>query len=82
MNTFLTEFEKVCWAEENEANTIEIALLDEFKQVPKNLFYHGCASTINNKFIKVYYGSDDGRDDKIVSKNIFNKKFKVTNIIF
>lgn len=81
-NTTLTEFEKLCWAEKNGAHTIEITLLDKFKQVPEDLFYHGCAYTINNKFLRVFYGSEDGSDDKIVSKNIFNKKFKVTNILF
>lgn len=82
-NNSLTEYEKLKWGEENGASTIEIALLDEFKQIPKDRFYHGVACSIpNTNFIRVFYGSDNGVDDKIVTINFFNKNFKVTNIIF
>ena len=78
-----TEYEKLKWGEESGATDIEIALLDKYKQVPQDKFYHGVACSItNSNFVRVFYGSEDGSDDKIISPNVFNKKFKVTNIIF
>jgi len=49
----------------------------EIKEVETNKT--GFASILNNK-IDLWYGDDDGSDDKSVSREDFNKLFIITNI--
>lgn len=79
--SFETEYDKLIEAEQKRAHTIEITIVDEKGQPLTDLYYQGCAFSIKNG-VAVFYGADDGSDDKVVSIDEFNKKFKITNVLF
>ena len=47
-----------------------------------NKHYQGCACTSENKQVWVFYGCENGEDDKIISPDEFNKNWVITNILF
>ena len=81
-NNSLTEYEKLRWGEENGAENIEIAILAADGSVPKDLSQHGCACSSPEGNVNIYYGKEDGADDKTITIKTFNEKIKVTNINF
>lgn len=81
-NNPLTEYEKLRWGEENGAENIEIAILATDGSVPKDLSQHGCACSSPEGNVNIYYGREDGADDKTITIKTFNEKIKVTNINF
>jgi len=64
----MTEYQKLIIAEQI-AHTVEIIEPQTGKTGVANISPHGVA---------VFYGSDDGSDDKIISPQQFNRNFKVT----
>ena len=50
----------------------------------RNTNKHGVISLLeqNPDMIWVFYGNDDGLDDKIIDRNTFNKKFIIESISF
>ena len=82
MNKNLTEYEKLRWGEENGAENIEIAILAADGSVPKDLSQHGCACSSPEGNVNIYYGRENGADDKTITIKTFNEKIKVTNINF
>ena len=64
----MTEYEKLILLE-RVAHTIEIAERSTGKV--------GVAQSFENR-VSVFYGEEDGSDDKIVSPPIFNRDFRIT----
>lgn len=81
-NNSLTEYEKLRWGEEHGAENIEIAILAVDGSVPKDLSQHGCACSSPEGNVNIYYGKENGADDKTITIKTFNEKIKVTNINF
>ena len=50
----------------------------------RNTNKHGVISLLeqNPNMIWVFYGNDDGSDDKIIDRNTFNEKFIIESILF
>ena len=50
----------------------------------RNTNKHGVISLLeqNPDMIWVFYGNDDGSDDKIIDRNTFNEKFIIESILF
>lgn len=69
-----TEFTKLTSAEKIGASIVEIKMRDT------NMY--GVASSVNDDRVAVYYGNDDGSDDKIISTEEFNANWQVTSIFF
>ena len=67
----MTEYEKLIIAEQI-AHTVEI--------VERSTGKTGVANSCIGR-VKVFYGADDGSDDKTVSPQIFNRKFRITAAI-
>ena len=67
----MTEYEKLVLAE-SSCHTIEI----EEKATGKK----GVANS-HTKGVELFYGADDGSDDKVVNIEIFNRDFKITRTI-
>ena len=78
----LTEYEKLRWGEENGAENIEIVILAIDGSIPKDLSQHGCACSSPEGNVNIYYGRENGADDKTITIKTFNEKIKVTNINF
>ena len=71
----ITEFIKLTNAEIMGATTVEVKL--------KCTNIHGVATSLyDDKKVKVYYGNDDGSDDKMISAEEFNANWQVTSILF
>ena len=81
-NTPLTEYEKLRWGEENGAQNIEIAILAIDGSITKDLSQHGGACSSPEGNVNIYYGREDGADDKTITIKTFNENIKVTNINF
>lgn len=64
----MTEYERLCRTEELFA-TIEIREKETGKI--------GIAS-INKGNVELFYGADDGSDDKVISPEQFNRDFEIT----
>ena len=64
----MTEYQKLVFAEQI-AHTVEIVELRTGKTGVVKIFPYGVA---------VFYGSDDGSDDKVITPRQFNRNFKVT----
>ena len=64
----MTEYEKLIIAEQI-AHTVEI--------VERSTGKTGVANS-RASMVEVFYGADDGSDDKTVSPQIFNRKFRIT----
>ena len=69
-----TEFTKLTNAEEIGASIVEIKMRDANT--------YGVASSVGIDRVAVYYGNDDGSDDKIISAEEFNTNWQVTSIFF
>ena len=67
----MTEYAKLVLAEQS-CHTIEI----REKATGKEGVANSCA-----KGVELYYGADDGSDDKIVDVETFNRDFEITAII-
>ncbi len=67
----MTEYEKLIIAEQI-AHTIEIVEWSTGKT--------GVAQSCTNG-VRVFYGADDGSDDKTISPQMFNKEFRITAAI-
>lgn len=67
----MTEYAKLVLAEAS-CHTIEI----REKATGKEGVANSCA-----KGVELYYGADDGSDDKIVDIETFNRDFEITAII-
>ena len=67
----MTEYEKLIIAEQI-AHTVEI--------VERSTGKTGVANSRAGR-VEVFYGADDGRDDKTVSPQMFNKDFRITAAI-
>lgn len=67
----MTEYQKLIWAEQI-AHTVEILEPETGKK--------GVAAT-HPDGVAVFYGADDGSDDKILTLLEFNRRFKVTAAI-
>lgn len=67
----MTEYEKLIIAEQI-AHTIEIVE----RSTGKSGVAHSCASGV-----EVFYGADNGSDDKTLSSRTFNKEFRITAAI-
>jgi len=67
----MTEYAKLILAE-GSCHTIEI----REKATGKEGVANSCA-----KGVELYYGADDGSDDKIVDIETFNREFEITAII-
>ena len=67
----MTEYAKLVLAEQT-CHTIEI----REKATGKEGVANTCAEGV-----ELYYGADDGSDDKIVSIEVFNRKFEITAMI-
>lgn len=71
----ITEFIKLTNAEVMGATTVEIKM--------RGTNTYGVAASIyDEKKVAVYYGNDDGSDDKIISAEEFNTNWKVVTILF
>lgn len=64
----MTEYEKLLILEQ-VAHTIEIAERSTGKV--------GVAQSFENR-VSVFYGEDDGSDDKIICPLVFNRDFRIT----
>lgn len=64
----MTEYQKLIIAKKI-AHTVEIIEPQAGKTGVANISSHGVA---------VFYGSDDGSDDKVITPRQFNRNFKVT----
>ena len=69
-----TEFTKLTNGEEMGASTVEIKM--------RGTNTYGVAVSTDDDRVAVYYGNDDGSDDKIISVEEFNKNWQVTSILF
>lgn len=69
-----TEFIKLTNAEELGASTVEIKM--------RGTNIYGVAVSTDDDRVAVYYGKDDGSDDKIISAEEFNANWQVVNILF
>lgn len=69
----MTSYEQLLEAESNKADTVEIREISTGKE--------GIASTCADGTVFVFYGADDGSDDKVISADEFSSQFEVTNII-
>lgn len=69
-----TEFIKLTNAEEMGASTVEIKM--------RGTNIYGVAVSTDDDRVAVYYGNDDGSDDKIISAEEFNANWQVVNILF
>ena len=69
-----TEFIKLTNAEEMGASTVEIKM--------RGTNIYGVAVSTDDDRVAVYYGNDDGSDDKIISAEEFNANWQVINIFF
>ena len=69
-----TEFTKLTNAEEMGASTVEIKM--------RGTNTSGVAVSTDDNRVAVYYGNDDGSDDKIISAEEFNANWQVINIFF
>ena len=79
----MSEYQKLLIAEAMEATTIEIVKRDKMGfPILNNKHYQGCACTSENKQVWVFYGCENGEDDKIISPDEFNKNWVITNILF
>ena len=67
----MTEYAKLVLAEQS-CHTIEI----REKATGKEGVANSCA-----KGVELYYGADDGSDDKIVDVETFNRDFVITAIV-
>ncbi len=67
----MTEYAKLVLAEQT-CHTIEI----REKATGKEGVANTCAEGV-----ELYYGADDGSDDKIVSIEVFNRNFEITAMI-
>lgn len=67
----MTEYEKLVQAE-RYAHTIEIVEFSTGKT--------GVANT-KDRNVELFYGADDGSDDKTVTAEVFNRDFQITDII-
>ena len=67
----MTEYAKLVLAEQT-CHTIEI----REKATGKEGVANSCA-----KGVELYYGADDGSDDKIVDIETFNQEFEITAIV-
>lgn len=70
----ITEFTKLQNAEMMGATTVEIKM--------RGTNMYGVASSVSIDRVAVYYGNDDGSDDKIISAEEFNINWQVTSIFF
>lgn len=68
----LKEYRRLVKAEERHAHTIEI-------EEPKTGKV-GVANTVGED-VAVFYGADDGSDDKVVTAEDFSRNFKITAVI-
>lgn len=41
----------------------------------------GVANSYGDHEVQVFYGADDGSDDKTISAEIFNRDFEITNAV-
>lgn len=79
----MSEFQKLLIAEAMKATTIEIAKKNKMGfPILNNKYYQGCACIFDNKQVWVFYGNENGEDDKVISPDEFNKNWVITNIIF
>ena len=69
-----TEFAKLTNGEEMGASTVEIKM--------RGTNMYGVAVSTDDDRVAVYYGNDDGSDDKIISAEEFNTNWQVINIFF
>ena len=69
----MTTYEQLLEAESNKADTVEIRETSTGKE--------GVANTCADDKVFVFYGADDGSDDKVISADEFNSQFEITNII-
>lgn len=69
-----TEFTKLTNAEAMGATTVEIKM--------RGTNIYGAAVSTDDDRVAVYYGNDDGSDDKIISAEEFNTNWKVVTILF
>ena len=76
----MSEYQKLLIAESMEVTTIEIVKRD--KMGLNNKYYQGCACTSDDKQVWVFYGNENGEDDKAISPDEFNKNWVITNIVF
>ena len=67
----MTEYAKLVLAEQT-CHTIEIRKKATGKEGVANTCAEG---------VELYYGADDGSDDKIVSIEVFNRNFEITAMI-
>ena len=67
----MTEYQKLIRAE-RIAHTVEI--------VERLTGKRGVANTCSSG-IAVFYGADDGSEDKVISPRVFNRGFKITAAI-
>ena len=67
----MSEYEKLVKAEQT-CHTIEI--------VEKGTGKEGVANTCEDG-VALFYGADDGSDDKIVSPEVFSREFMITAMI-
>jgi len=72
MEKKLTAYEQLAQAERESAHTIEIEETVTGKRGVANTCVGGVA---------VYYGNDDGSDDKVVTVRQFNRNFKITAVL-
>lgn len=70
----ITEFTKLTNAEEMGASTVEIKM--------RGTNIYGVAVSTDDDRVAVYYGNDDGSDDKIINAEEFNVNWQVVNILF
>lgn len=68
----ITEFIKLTNAEVMGATTVEIKM--------RGTNTYGVAVSTDDDRVAVYYGNDDGSDDKIISAEEFNANWRVTSI--
>ena len=67
----MTEYAKLVLAEQS-CHTIEI----REKATGKEGVANSCA-----RGVELYYGADDGSDDKIVDIETFNREFEITAVV-
>lgn len=72
MEKKMTAYQQLAEAEKESAHTIEI----EEKATGKRGVANTCVGGV-----AVYYGDDDGSDDKVVSVTQFNKGFRITAVL-
>lgn len=70
----ITEFTKLTNAEKIGASIVEIKM--------RGTNMYGVASSVNDDRVAVFYGNDDGSDDKIISAEEFNTNWQVISIFF